>query len=122
MHFRVRKNVIQLIRTTYDAVEKKPKATLVGRVPLDKPELTEELRTLLTPAEAEELQEWVAGHHRLAMLREEFAALSLAEHLELADRWFARQGDSRAAVMAAAELLPALQALRKTLKAKGLLG
>jgi hypothetical protein len=122
MHFRVRKNVVQLVRTTYDASEKKPKATVVGRIPLDRPEITDELRVLLTPSEAEELQEWVSGQHRMTMLREELAALSLAENLELADRWFARQGDSRAAAAAAAAMLQAWQSLRKTLKAKGLLG
>ena len=122
MHFRVRKNIVQLVRTAYDATEKKPKATVVGRMPLDQPEITDELRSLLTPSEVVEAQDWISGQHRVAMLREELAALSLAENLELADRWFARQGDSQAAAAAAASTLAAWQSLRRTLKARGLLG
>jgi hypothetical protein len=122
MHFRIRKNVVQLVRTTYDPTDKKPKAAVVGRIPLGNPEVTESLRGALTPEEAVELEDWIAGQHRVAMLREELAALSLADQMDMAERWFARQGDSRAATAAAAEMLPAYQRLRKTLKSKGLLG
>jgi hypothetical protein len=51
MHFRVRKNVIQLIRVTYDAGKKKGVNTVVGSVRLNRPELSAELQLALTPAE-----------------------------------------------------------------------
>jgi hypothetical protein len=89
---------------------------------LNEPALTDSLRALLSHSDVAELEEWIASHHWVPMLREELAALSLAENLELADRWFARQGDSHGAAAAAANVLPAWQSLRKTLKGKGLLG
>ena len=32
MHFRYRNNLIQVIRTTYDAAKKKPRTEIVGRL------------------------------------------------------------------------------------------
>jgi len=122
MHFRVRKNVIQLVRTTYDGSTKKPRAAVVGRMPLDNPALTAELTARLSEAEIAETQTWIGSQHRVAVAREELAALTLAETLELANRWYLRNGDAAVASAAAAQLLPQWQALRKTLKNKGFLG
>ena len=51
MHFRIRKNVIQLIRTTYDESKKKGNSAIIGTVPMAKPQLSEELRRKLTVEE-----------------------------------------------------------------------
>lgn len=121
MHFRTRRNVVQLVRTTYDDVGKKPKAVVVGRLRLDKPVLSAELQGELSAAEQQEFREWLEGNYRTQMLREELAALTLPETLALANDWFIRNKDSPAATAAAASLLPSLQALRKTLRAGGFL-
>lgn len=121
MHFRYRKNVVQLIRTTYNPETKKPKADVVGRLSMSEPVVTPELRAALTAEEVAEVEAWIKHQHRTALLREELAALTLAESLALANRWFARQGDSAEAGLAAVALLPELQTLRKTLKSSHLL-
>lgn len=122
MHFRYRKNVVQLVRTLYNQETKKPKTEVVGRIPLADPVLTKELSSVLTSAEIAEVESWIKRQHRTTLLREELAALTLSEALDHANRWFVRQGESAEANEAAANLLPALQALRKTLKSNHLLG
>lgn len=122
MHFRVRKNVIQLVRTTYDSATGKPRAQVVGRMPLAAPEVTPQLRESLTASEIVEAQSWISTQHRTAMAREELAALTLGETLELANRWFNRNGDATVSAAVAAQLLPPWQALRRTLKNQGFLG
>lgn len=116
MHFRVRRNVVQLVRTTYDPEAKRPKAQVVGRIPMADPMLSDELRGLLTTEEIAEAEAWIALEFRKVLLREELAALSLAESLEQAHAWFQRQGGAPLAAEMAAAVLPNLTALRKTLR------
>ena len=122
MHFRLRKNVVQLIRTSYDADNKKPRTKVVGRMPLSQPKLTRELKRKLTEDEIAEAEEWIDGQFRLNSLKEELAALTLPESLSAAHRWFSRNADDPAAAAIIPQLLPALQALRKMLRNQGLLG
>jgi hypothetical protein len=122
MHFRLRKNVVQLVRTSYDPATKKPKAAVVGRMPLGQPKLSPELKRELTEAEIAEAEAWIEGQHRMNSLKEEFAALTLPESISLASRWFSRNADSPAAAAVIPQLLPALQSLRKMLRKQGLLG
>ena len=49
MHFRVRKNVIQLIRTTYDGSKKRGNNAIIGTVKLVSPELSDEVRGAFDP-------------------------------------------------------------------------
>ena len=122
MHFRLRKNVVQLIRTSYDPGTKKPKTAVVGRMPLNQPMLSPELKSELTEAEIAEAEEWIDGQYRLNSLKEELAALTLPESISAAHRWFSRNADNPAAAAIIPQLLPALQGLRRTLRRKGLLG
>lgn len=121
MHFRVRKNVIQLIRTTYDAGKKKGVNTVVGTVKLAKPVIAADLAAMLTPAEAAEFDTWLKTQHRADSLREELAALGLAETMASAECWFARTGDSLAARIAAADIVAQWQSLRRVMTKNGLL-
>lgn len=122
MHFRLRKNIVQLVRTSYDRATKKPRATVIGRMPLRQPALTPELKRKLTETEIAEVEAWIEGHHRMNSLKEELAALTLPESISLANLWFARNADNPAAAAIIPQLLPALQSLRKTLRKEGLLG
>lgn len=115
MHFRTRKNVIQFVRTVYEQETKKPKAMVVGNIPLGKAVIGDELRAKLSEEEIIQAENWIKLHHHSALLKEELAALTLAETLTLANNWFARQGDIEAAHIAAVDILPVLQQLRKTL-------
>jgi tRNA-dihydrouridine synthase len=122
VHFRLRRNVVQLVRTSYNAFTKKPKAVVVGRMSLRDPELSPELKRQLTEAEIAEAEAWIEVQHRMNSLKEEFAALTLPETLALASRWFSRNADSPAAAAVIPHLLPELQALHKMLRKKGLFG
>ena len=121
MHFRLRKNVVQLVRTSYDADAKKPKTAVVGRMPLREPKLSPELKSKLTEAEIAEAENWIEGHYRLNSLKEELAALTLPESISAAHRWFARNADNPAAGAIMPQLLPALRGLRKMLRRNGLI-
>jgi hypothetical protein len=115
MHFRVRKNVVQLIRTTYNDSKKRGEASIVGTVRLVKPELTEKLSTLLTVEEIKEFNCWRLTQHRTEMLQEELAALTLVDTIQKATKWFEREGDSEIAHTTANNLTSNWQALRKVL-------
>lgn len=121
MHFRIRKNVIQLIRTTYDNSKKKGNNAIVGTVILSAPELTDELALKMTDAEISAFQTWLQTHHRTVMLREEMAALTLAETMDLAEKWFERENDSSVAQSVAQDIIFRWQSLRKMFVKKGLL-
>jgi hypothetical protein len=122
MHFRLRKNIVQLVRTLYNPDTKKPRTVVVGRMPLGQPKLTRELKKNLTEEEIAEAEEWIDGQFRLNCLKEELAALTLAESISAANRWFSRNADNPAAAAIALQVLPEFKALRKILRTKGLLG
>ena len=122
MHFRLRKNVVQLVRTLYNPDTKKPRTVVVGRMPLKQPKLLPELESKLTEDEIAETEEWIEGQFRMNSLKEELAALTLPESISAANRWFSRNTDNPAATAIALQLLPAFKTLRKMLRGKGLLG
>lgn len=115
MHFRTRKNVIQFVRTTYNQETKKPKAMVVGTIPLGRAVIGDDLRAKLSEEEIIQAETWIKHQHHAALLKEELEALTLANTLRLANNWFTRQGNTEAAHIAAADILPELQLLRKTL-------
>lgn len=115
MHFRTRKNVIQFVRTTYNRETKKPQAVVVGSIPSGNAVIGDELRSKLSEEEIIQAETWIKQQHHTTLLREELAALTLAETLMLANNWFTRQGDTDAAHIAVVDILPALQLLRKSL-------
>lgn len=121
MHFRVRKNVIQLVRSTYDASLKRGVATVVGTVGLHRPALSDELRAALTAEEAAEFELWLQTQRRADALREELAALSLSQSMLQASKWFAQAGGTPTARTMAAEIVFQWQSLRRELVAQGLL-
>ena len=121
MHFRLRKNVIQLIRTTYDESKKKGNNTIIGTVLLSKPILSDELRLKLAEEEISAFNLWLNTQHRTDRLREEIAALTLAETMSLAEKWFERENNSGTAHIAVRDIVSNWQSLRKVLANKGLL-
>jgi hypothetical protein len=119
MHFRERNQVVQVIRTKYDAAEKKGKNEIVGRLPKANPKITDELNAALTKEERKEVAAWIEGYGKVAQLRREFAARTLHEQLALAQEWFTDQKGEEARLLAAS-LVPAWARLRGTLRKNGL--
>lgn len=121
MHFRIRKNVVQLIRTTYDDSKKKGINSIIGTVQLATPALSAALRMQLTAEEISAFEIWINTQHRTNMLREEMAVLTLAETMALAEKWFQRDSDSSATHTVVRDIVFHWQSLRKVLAQKGLL-
>ena len=116
VHFRVRSNVVQFVRTTYDPDSKKPKAQVVGRVPKGAANIPDSLRKLLTEREVSEAEAWLLREQRTIALREELAARTLAESLAAANRWFSKQDNLAEHEWILSSILPEMQTLRKTIK------
>lgn len=119
MHFRERNQIVQVIRTKYDAVTKKGKNEIVGRLSKANPKITDELKSALTPEERKEVSAWIAGHASVEALRRELAVRTLSEQLALAEAWFKDKKDDDARLLAAS-LAPACTRLRAALKKGGL--
>lgn len=113
MHFRVRKNVIQLLRVTYDPNKKKGFNTLIGTVKLADPVLSDEIVSLMTEQEIADFNLWLTTKYHLDTLREELAALTLSEQIELAEKWFEREGNSHRAQILANSIFSQWQSLRR---------
>src|SRR5450631_1612824 len=115
MHFRERDQVVQIIRTKYDAALKKGKNEIVGRLVKANPKVSEELAKVLTKEERNEETAWIEGHAKVGRLKSELAVRTLQQQLALAEEWFANQkGDD--AHFLAESLVPAWARLRATLK------
>jgi hypothetical protein len=115
MHFRERDNIVQIIRTKYDAALKKGKNEIVGRLVKANPKVSDELAKVLTKEERKEVTAWIEGYAKVGRLKSELAVRTLPEQLVLAEEWFANQkGDD--AQFLAASLVPAWARLRATLK------
>lgn len=121
MHFRIRKNVVQFIRTTYDSSKKKGVNTIVGTVALASPELSDDLRKQLSNEEISAFNTWLNTQHRALLLKEEFAALNLAETIALAEKWFERNNDTKTSQLLVTEIVNNWLSLRRILSQKGLL-
>lgn len=121
MHFRVRKNVIQLIRVEYSPDKKRGTNTILGTVRLANPEMPENLRERLTPQEIAEFEHWLVMHRRVEELQQELAAMTLARSISAAHEWFERNGDSGAARAIAHDIVFQWQALRRAFVKNGIL-
>jgi hypothetical protein len=119
MHFRERGQVVQIIRTVYDAETKKGKSQIVGKLLKAKPQLSDELKTALSAEERREVAVWLKGHATVERLKKELAVRTLPEQMTLAGDWFGEQKSEDAQIMAAA-LVPAWTRLRVILKRAGL--
>lgn len=121
MHFRVRRNVIQLIRTSYDAGKKRGVNTTVATVKVTEPVLTAEIRALLTQEEIESFERWLTRHRHVEELKEEVAAMALVESLAAAQRWFEREGNSFIARDVAQDVMAQWLSLRRAWAKRGVL-
>ena len=120
MHFRERDQVVQIIRTKYDASKKKGKNEIVGRMAKANPKITDELAAVLTEEERKDVAAWIASHAHVGNLKRELAVRTLQEQIILAEAWF-REHDDEDARQVAASLVPAWVRLRAVLKKKDMI-
>ena len=119
MHFRERDQIVQIIRIKYDAVLKRGKNEIVGRLAKAKPQISDELAAALTKEEHKEVVAWIDGYAKVVQLKKELAVRTLQEQMTSAEEWFADQNGDEARLLAAS-LVPAWASLRATLKKNGL--
>jgi len=115
MHFRERDQIVQIIRTKYDAELKRGKNEIVGRLAKANPKITGELEATLTKEERKEVETWIEGYAKVLQLKRELAVRTLGEQLTLAEEWFTDQKGDDARFLAAS-LVPAWLRLRAALK------
>src|SRR5665213_2971426 len=65
MHFRERGQMVQIIRTKYDAAQKKGKNEIVGRLVKANPKVSDELAAVLTKEERKEVATWIEGYAKV---------------------------------------------------------
>ena len=121
MHFRFRKNIVQIVRTTYDPATKRPRTEIVGRLLRSDPKADTELLAACTPAEVEEVHRWIGGHMKAEAVAVEHAARSLAGQMAKATDWFAVTDDLDSARLLAAEAYQEWSKLRSQLRRRSLL-
>jgi hypothetical protein len=116
MHFRSRNRVIQVIRTTYDATTKKPKAQVLGTLSKQNPEIGDELRLSCKPDELSEIKAYIKNQHQLNRLELEMAARTLVSQLEKAAEWFDTATSTVENEVLAAEITRQLPLLRRKMQ------
>jgi len=121
MHFRLRKGVVQVVRTTYDPTTKKPRTEIVARLSRGDPNVDPELVADCTPAEVEEMRRWIASQMRADAVAVEHAARSLPAQIARAAEWFGATDDEESARLVAAEAQQQWAKLRAQLRRRGLL-
>ncbi len=115
MHIRERGQIVQIIRTKYDAGTKKGRNEIVGRMSKSKPQITSELKSALTPQELKEVTAWIGARGAVDQLKKELAVRTLSENLALAEQWFADHKNEDARLLAES-VVPAWFRLRSVLK------
>lgn len=121
MHFRLRNNVVQVIRTTYDPTTKKPRAEIVARLSRADPIADPALLCGCTPAEVAEVERWIACQMRAVTVAAEHSARTLAEQIVRAGAWFTTTEDVESARLLASEVQLQWAKLRNQLRRSGLL-
>jgi hypothetical protein len=119
MHFRIRNNIIQIVRTTYDSVLKKPRTEIVGRLDRAAPEVGPELLASCTPAEVDEVRRWIGSHMRAHAVAAEHAARTLGEQMSKAAEWFSVTTDGESARLVASQAQQNWVVLRNQLRRRG---
>jgi hypothetical protein len=120
MHFRERRQIVQIIRAKYDPSSKKGKNEIVGRLVKANPQVSDALEAALSKEERKEVVAWIEGHAKVQRLKKELAVRNLPEQLALAEEWFADQKGSSEARVLAASLVPAWVQLRVVMKRNSL--
>ena len=87
MHFRVRGNNLQIVKTVVDAATKKTISKPIGSANLLRGELTEQARAALTEEEIQEVTSWIARHKEQSAKRRELEFQSIAATLVAVAEW-----------------------------------
>ncbi len=114
MHFRVRGNNVQIVKTVPGQGGGKVRSKPVGSANIATGEVSERARAALTGAEIEEVGTWIAGHRAAAGRRSELEFATLAERMRVVAAWV-RSADAALVAARTDEMLEAIRILRGAL-------
>ena len=120
MHFRFRGNNIQVVKTQPDRTSGKAKSVPIGSINRATLAISDKLRRNSSDAELMEIEAWVKRYQAVDDLKYKYAALTLAEQIAAAIRWF-ETATPVEAYQVVDDTLTATTALRKVLSKRGLL-
>jgi len=113
MHFRVRGNNVQIVKTEVDKKTLKSKSVPVGSANIKKGVLSDELLGQLNPDEVKEARLWIHERQRISNLQSEVDAHLLAGRIYETATWLKETKPSAGAGVVA-EVQRAMAALRRT--------
>ena len=111
MHFRVRGNNVQVVKTVVDKKTLKSKSVPAGSVNLNTGVLSDELLAALSEKEVHEVRRWIEGRQKMAKLRQEVEAHLLEERIYETINWMKTAPPAAADLVA--ESLRAMSAFRR---------
>src|SRR4051812_20352248 len=120
MHFRVRGNSVQVVRTVVDKKTLATKSVPAGSANIQSGQLSEQLLSSLNEKELHEVRRYIEGRQRIDKLRREVDAYLLAERIRETIIWL-KEAPSAAASDVVEETLGAIAAFRQTANKLGLM-
>lgn len=121
MHFRIRGNNIQVVRSQPDPETGKAKSVPLGSINRPTLRISDKLSQNCSPEELEKIKTWVRRRHALESLRQRVAALTLPEQVDLAVTWFEGASQNEETRSIADDIIVSLVALRRALNRRELL-
>lgn len=116
MHFRHRGNNVQIVRSVAAEGGKK-KSVPVGSINKANLKITDKLRGECTQQEIKEIEAWVTRYAAQEQLKNQVAALTLAEQMSKAVAWL-EKADPKVAADVINDISDAMPLLRKALISK----
>ena len=117
MHFRVRGNNVQIVKTQPGTGDKKTVSQPIGSANIATGSISDKVKATLTPGELQEVADWITNYKATATKRLELEYLTIAERMREIAGWV-RHGDAALIGAHADDVLDALRGLRMALVRK----
>ena len=116
MHYRFRVNSIQVVKSQPDPETGKAKSVPMGSINRATMAISNKLRESCSPAELQQVVDWVQRHQSIEKLKNRHAVLTLPEQMAAATQWF-EDGDFdvNEARQAADDIMATMAFLRRAL-------
>lgn len=120
MHFRFRGNNIQVVKSQKIGLDDKAKSVPLGSINRATLKISDKLRNNCTPAELAEIESWVKRYRAIDDVRRHHAAVTLAEQMAAAAKWFEQSTPDEARPIAD-DVMATSVLLRRVLNRRGLI-
>jgi hypothetical protein len=117
MHFRIRGNNVQIVKTVPGEAGRKVQSKPIGSANINTGEISERAKAALSAAEMEEVKTWIANHKATAGKRGELEFATLPERLREVAVW-ARGASAATLAPQTDSILESIRTLRSVLLRK----